>query len=1294
MDKEKYIFEIIAQTDASVAKVKELEKHMDRLHKVNERGQSNNFTISQKDMSNSIDSLRILTTEINDVQRHFEEMQETANQRINIPTPINSTKTQRSEIESQRQASQNLHREAERNLRRLEEGYNRIKAQHKETAQYSQTPSRAFQRDDLRDSDTMFPESSRGLIEERNRERNRQTDIKMETRSVKQMGSRSESLHRSAMQTGYMSTAQHRTFQGDAQHALEVLPGRKEEHLQAVEELTSTKGKLQQEESQILHKDNHTSEDQQRLIRLRTEMKQFDDEIEARADTVNEIEKLNVVMKQRVQELEDSNTHVKPDRTTTIGMAYERAPSIGLGAIGAVTGVMASQYNKGGAIKDSIRGDVISQSIRTGHDNENRSFRKHAEQVGMDNYLGYTSSQVLDSQEQYISTAGFSTESDMDSATTQMLEFNRASGLGQEETQGFYEAMYGTGAIDASNIMDIQAGFVGAIKESGMEGREQEQIDALSTIVDQNSSNRDVTSREVKNIAGLQSALAGTGKRSLQGARGGELLSSMDEGIKGAGDNPMMSIIFGMGTDFQGLEGKAEMEKMLEGGISDPRNMEKIGQYIEGANVSDNVEQMMLIEVFKEMGQDISYDQSEGLLELMKSGDLTEDKLNELIDVEKGIGEDNLEDSFKKYLEMTESADNQADSVKEKQQAGLNDAGDTIQKVIAGMGFLSPVVYAVITALITFTATLALASASMMVSGGLRGLMGGRVGRAGGRMKRAGGKVLGRAKKLNPFSKKNRLPKKHYKPAGAPPNKGGHYNPAGRPRWGDPKPYNPPHQQPEIRNTKGQPGNKTPVEAPKGTGGNALKSIGRKGLGLLGLPLEAIALGKNLKEDKETGGGNKGKIVGESVGMGGGAVAGGKAGAVIGTMIAPGIGTAIGGLIGSIGGAFTGSKLGKKVGENFDEPDAETKAKIEESNDVLENGNIIEEMKNPDSDIDVKKSGVSINTGDSKAMERALFAQTDLASTSPQAILALRAGKESKGGDGTPGSLSDQTEDDIQNEGLLIQEKRQANAELDQLNNMEQEKILREANNILVRASKQNGIIGLMSLSGANGALGAGGENGGSGLSGDAEALLTQDLGFSDDVTAEELDAWIDAKAPKDSVLRGMGDAFLQAGNESGLDPRYLLAHSAHETGWGTSGISRDKGNVYGIGAFDASPYESAFSYDDTSAGIIAGAGWIKDNYYDKGQNTLQSMRHNNGKHEYASDPLWDKKIADTMVAKPGGMKSSGVSVASNVTVTARAGETLSDAVAKSGGLSKLGRDVSNAIHQQQAFHAKDMVRR
>ncbi len=154
----------------------------------------------------------------------------------------------------------------------------------------------------------------------------------------------------------------------------------------------------------------------------------------------------------------------------------------------------------------------------------------------------------------------------------------------------------------------------------------------------------------------------------------------------------------------------------------------------------------------------------------------------------------------------------------------------------------------------------------------------------------------------------------------------------------------------------------------------------------------------------------------------------------------------------------------------------------------------------------------------------------------------------------------------------------------------------------------------------------------------DPQKVLHQDLkayGY-DSVSAEDLNAWVKSKHAN-SFWADKGQVIIKASKETGLDPRYILAHAIHETGWTVSKIARDKNNFFGIGAFDASPYASAYNWTGVEAGIIGGAKWIEEHYYSSSyhQNTIYKMRHNNGTHEYATDSGWANKIANIWSSMP-----------------------------------------------------------
>ncbi|MDO4662493.1 MAG: phage tail spike protein [Tissierellia bacterium] len=146
--------------------------------------------------------------------------------------------------------------------------------------------------------------------------------------------------------------------------------------------------------------------------------------------------------------------------------------------------------------------------------------------------------------------------------------------------------------------------------------------------------------------------------------------------------------------------------------------------------------------------------------------------------------------------------------------------------------------------------------------------------------------------------------------------------------------------------------------------------------------------------------------------------------------------------------------------------------------------------------------------------------------------------------------------------------------------------------------------------------------------------IIYHDLGFNlDGLTSRQLNNWIRATSPS-SPFNGQGNVFMEAQKQSGLDARYILSHAALESAWGRSNLAKKYNNYFGIGAFDNDPDNAKnFSNSGLASGIINGAKWIAKNYYNSTykQTTLYKMRHNNGVHQYATDPSWHTKIASIM---------------------------------------------------------------
>lgn len=109
----------------------------------------------------------------------------------------------------------------------------------------------------------------------------------------------------------------------------------------------------------------------------------------------------------------------------------------------------------------------------------------------------------------------------------------------------------------------------------------------------------------------------------------------------------------------------------------------------------------------------------------------------------------------------------------------------------------------------------------------------------------------------------------------------------------------------------------------------------------------------------------------------------------------------------------------------------------------------------------------------------------------------------------------------------------------------------------------------------------------------------------------------------------GLGQVFIDASKQSGLDPIYILAHAALESNWGKESMAH---NYFGIGAFDNNP-TNGYNYGNSSIeeGIINGAVWIRNNFYNNNQTCLYTMRYNNGSHEYCTSETWMHDIVSIM---------------------------------------------------------------
>ena len=81
----------------------------------------------------------------------------------------------------------------------------------------------------------------------------------------------------------------------------------------------------------------------------------------------------------------------------------------------------------------------------------------------------------------------------------------------------------------------------------------------------------------------------------------------------------------------------------------------------------------------------------------------------------------------------------------------------------------------------------------------------------------------------------------------------------------------------------------------------------------------------------------------------------------------------------------------------------------------------------------------------------------------------------------------------------------------------------------------------------------------------------------------------------------GLGEAFVAAEAEWGVNSLALAAIACLESGWGTSQIARDKNNLLGLGAYDCDPYHYAISFPTPEDSITYAAKLLAVEYLDEG---------------------------------------------------------------------------------------------
>ncbi len=177
-------------------------------------------------------------------------------------------------------------------------------------------------------------------------------------------------------------------------------------------------------------------------------------------------------------------------------------------------------------------------------------------------------------------------------------------------------------------------------------------------------------------------------------------------------------------------------------------------------------------------------------------------------------------------------------------------------------------------------------------------------------------------------------------------------------------------------------------------------------------------------------------------------------------------------------------------------------------------------------------------------------------------------------------------------------------------------------------------------------------------------AIMELDYKAGPAVSAEFLEQHVKNIRP-DSPFSELGEAFMAAQEDWGVNALYLMAHAALESAWGTSEIAADKKNLFGYKAYDSNPYYHAGTFRSMEESINYVTAYIRRSYLDENGSFARGATLEGMNNYYATDSMWKVKIARIMnsilpydnYVKPERKYASGlVSVSTHLNMRSAAG--------------------------------------
>jgi len=453
---------------------------------------------------------------------------------------------------------------------------------------------------------------------------------------------------------------------------------------------------------------------------------QYDKEIKEREKYVSNLKSMtNDLGKTGATRQQFEQGRVARSRDTFLGTALERAPSIASHATMGVGGALGLQYAQGKSSLEGIRGEEIALGQQTGA-SDYSSLRKNLFQASDDRGLGFSPSELVKMSSQAMQAIGDKGLPNQQEITTELA--TGARGMGVADTESYLKSMtdimHSGGIDDDVDLKQFQKTVSGGIKESGMKAQADEQLKALSSMSNTIGAQRELSTADLNSIASLQGTFAESGNKALQGEKGANALTQIQQGLSNAYQDPGMRNIMGFGSEYTGVTGAWQQRRDL----GDPSKLgENLSQFM-GFYGTATPEQeaatgMGLMDNFGLSGQ-----QAEEIMKLYDKGELSEEELGKKVKEYQDSSE--IDKNNKDQSEQQQGKDNRNQARQESQSQALYESTGALRNFQGMLAGLNPVFYQIMVAGEALVASMA-SSAAMM--GGAYGMK-----RAGGAANRRG----------------------------------------------------------------------------------------------------------------------------------------------------------------------------------------------------------------------------------------------------------------------------------------------------------------------------------------------------------------------------------------------------------------------------------------------------------------------------------------------------------------------------------------------------------------------------